>query len=174
MAAGKRAVANMSLGGGFSAAVNQAVEAAVATGIPFAVAAGNSNADACTFSPASAPNAITVGATTVVAKTADEQVDRRSSFSNFGSCLDIFAPGQLIKSAWIGSNTATQTISGTSMASPHVAGAAALVLGANPNFTPAQVTAALTDVTTNDLIELACTSTSCRASPNALLYAHCA
>ena len=107
---GKRCVANMSLGGGFSQAENDIVNAAVAAGIVFVVAAGNDAGDACGYSPASAANATTVGSTTIT--------DSMSGFSNYGSCMDIWAPGSNIKAAWIGSNTATRTISGTSMASP--------------------------------------------------------
>ncbi len=109
-AAGVPAVANMSLGGGYSVALNTATQNAITDGISFAVAAGNSNADACNASPASTPNAITVGSTS--------SNDARSSFSNWGSCLDIFAPGSSITSAWNSSSTATNTISGTSMAAP--------------------------------------------------------
>merc|ERR1711937_736471 len=108
------AVANMSLGGGFSQSLNTAVKNLHEDGVLTAVAAGNDNGDACTKSPASEPAVITVGSTT--------NTDARSSFSNYGSCLDIFAPGSGITAAWIGSNSATNTISGTSMASPHVAG----------------------------------------------------
>ena len=131
--ASKPAVANMSLGGGFSSALNDAVARAVGAGVTFAVAAGNSNANACNSSPSSEPTALTVGATTIT--------DAKASYSNYGSCVDIQAPGSGITSDWIGSETATNTISGTSMASPHVAGAAALVLGATGNggLTPAQV-----------------------------------
>jgi serine protease len=129
------AVANMSLGGGASTATDNAVNAAVASGVTMAVAAGNDNADACGFSPARAANAITVGSTT--------SSDARSSFSNFGTCLDIYAPGSSITSTWSTSNSATNTISGTSMASPHVAGVAALYLDDNPNATPAQVQVAI-------------------------------
>ena len=107
---GARCVVNMSLGGGKSAAVNAAVAAAFDKGVTVVVAAGNDNADACNYSPASEPKAITVGSTT--------DTDDRSSFSNKGSCVDVYAPGSSIKAAWIGSNIATNTISGTSMASP--------------------------------------------------------
>ena len=129
--AGQPAVANLSLGGGFSATVNDAIARLIADGVVVVVAAGNSNANACNSSPSSAPNAITVGAT--------ERTDRRATYSNFGTCLDIFAPGSAILSSWIGSTTATSTISGTSMASPHVAGNAALLLEKTPSATPAQI-----------------------------------
>ena len=128
------AVGNMSLGGGASQASDDAVARAVDAGVTMAVAAGNSNANACNTSPAREPKAITVGAT-------EDTSDARASFSNFGSCVDIFAPGRNITSSWL--NNGTNTISGTSMASPHVAGAAAQYLGANPSATPAQVEAAL-------------------------------
>ncbi|MFI2489175.1 S8 family peptidase [Promicromonospora kroppenstedtii] len=135
--AGAPAVANMSLGGGFSQAVNDAVSAAVADGVTFALAAGNDYAaDACDGSPSSTPEAITVGAT--------EDTDARAVYSNIGTCVDIFAPGTDITSAWYTGDSDTNTISGTSMATPHVAGAAALVLGGNPSATPAEVGDALT------------------------------
>jgi subtilisin family serine protease len=152
----KPAVANMSLGGGYYAALNTAVANAVASGVAFAVAAGNSNDDACSYSPSSTPSAITVGATT--------SSDARASYSNYGTCVDIQAPGSGITSDWIGSATATNTISGTSMASPHVAGAAALVLGANPTFTAQQVRDALVTNATNGVV------TGLPSGPNKLLY----
>ncbi|WP_117211596.1 S8 family peptidase [Allorhizocola rhizosphaerae] len=140
---GELAVANMSLGGA-GTALNAAVTNSIADGVSYAVAAGNESTDACTRTPASTPNAITVGAT--------DSGDNRASFSNFGTCLDIFAPGVSITSAWIGSDTATNTISGTSMASPHVAGAAALVLAQNPSFTPQQVRDSLFNNATNNVV----------------------
>ena len=152
----KPAVANMSLGGGLYGPLNTAVNNAVASGVSFAVAAGNSNADACGFSPASAGSAITVGATT--------STDAKASYSNFGNCVDIQAPGSSITSAWIGGPSATNTISGTSMASPHVAGAAALVLGANPSWTPAQVRDELVAKATSGVV------TGLPSGPNKLLY----
>lgn len=131
----KPAVANMSLGGGFNQGLNDAVSAAIGAGVTFAVAAGNDYAqDACDSSPASTPDALTVGAT--------DSSDARANFSNIGSCVDVFAPGVDITSTWL--DGGTNTISGTSMASPHVAGVAALHLGENPDATPAQVGEAIT------------------------------
>ncbi|RUP51424.1 alkaline proteinase [Jimgerdemannia flammicorona] len=117
-----KSVVNMSLGGGVSQALDSAVAAAVAAGIPFFVAAGNEQQDACKVSPARTPSAFTVGATT--------STDSKASYSNYGTCVDIWAPGSSITSAWIGSNSATNIISGTSMATPHAAGVGALFLGA--------------------------------------------
>ena len=153
----RSAVANMSLGGGASSSLDNAVTNSINSRITYAVAAGNSNANACNFSPARTPAAITVGATT--------STDVRSSFSNFGSCVDLFAPGSSITSAWIGSNTATRTISGTSMASPHVAGAAALRLGASPSSTAQQVRDFLVSNATTNVI-----SNVGSGSPNRLLF----
>jgi subtilisin family serine protease len=151
------AVANMSLGGGASSALDTAVNNSINSGVTYAVAAGNSNVDACGSSPARAPAAITVGSTT--------NTDARSSFSNFGTCLDIFAPGSSITSAWYTSDTATNTISGTSMASPHVAGVAALYLHQNGNQPPATVRNALVAAATSGVVTGAGTG-----SPNLLLY----
>jgi subtilisin family serine protease len=155
---GELAVANMSLGGGIDTTLDNAVANSIADGVTYAVAAGNDNgADACNTSPARTPNALTVGSTTMT--------DARSSFSNIGTCLDIFAPGSGITSAWNTSDTATNTISGTSMATPHVTGAAALVLAQNPSFTPQQVRDALVNNATTGVITGAGTG-----SPNRLLF----
>ena len=153
----KPAVANMSLGGGASSALDTAVTNSIAAGITFAIAAGNSNANACNYSPARTANAITVGATT--------NTDNRSSFSNWGTCLDIFAPGSTITASWSTSDTATNTISGTSMASPHVAGAAALYLSANKTAAPQAVRDTLVNsATLNKVINPG------TGSPNKLLF----
>ena len=125
------AVANMSLGGGASTSLDTAVNNSINAGVTYAVAAGNSNTNAANQSPARVAAAITVGSST--------STDARSSFSNFGSVVDIFAPGSSIRSAWFTSNTATATLSGTSMASPHVAGVAARILQGSPTASPSTV-----------------------------------
>ena len=126
------AVASMSLGGrGIVSSIGVAIDAAVSAGVTVVVAGGNSNRDACGFSPAFVPNAITVGST--------DSRDRRSSFSNYGSCTNIWAPGSQVTSLSHRTDTGTTTFSGTSMACPHVSGAAALVLDASQNDAPAKV-----------------------------------
>ncbi len=141
----ERCVANMSLGGGASAALDSAVANAVSRGIPFAVAAGNDNRDAVNSSPAREPSALTVGALSDSGYpgTTNSNSITRATFSNFGSRVDIWAAGLSILGAAHTSNTATQTISGTSMASPHVAGAIAQMLGCKGKLTAAQVEAEL-------------------------------
>ena len=141
------AVANASLGGGFNAAVNDAVARSSAQGVTWSIAAGNSGTDACTQSPGSAPSAITVGATLY-----SGGFDYKAGFSNFGPCVDIFAPGQSITSAWIGSTTAINTISGTSMAAPHVAGLSALYLQLNPYATPQLVSDTLKSTSARNVV----------------------
>ena len=151
------AAANLSLGGGLSTALNAAVAGAVSKGITMVVAAGNSSADACNYSPASEPSAITVGATT--------SSDAMASYSNYGKCVDIFGPGSGITSAWSTSATATNTISGTSMATPHVTGVAVLALAVNSTASPAAVTSFLTSNATLNRLSLLGTG-----SPNLLVY----
>ena len=152
------AVANMSLGGGASTALDTAVQNSINAGVTYAIAAGNdSGVDACTESPGRVAAAITVGSTT--------STDARSSFSNIGTCVDIFAPGSSITSSWATSDTATNTISGTSMATPHVVGATALYLQAFPGSSPATIRNALVNNSTLNHISNVGTG-----SPNRLLY----
>lgn len=153
----KPAVANMSLGGSPFAPLDTAIENSIAAGVVYVLAAGNSNDDACNYSPARTGPAITVGAT--------RDTDARASFSNYGSCLDLFAPGQYITSAWIGNKSAVRVLNGTSMAAPHVAGVAALYLAKNPSATPAQVRNALVNgATTGSLSSIG------SGSPNRLVF----
>jgi subtilisin family serine protease len=160
--AGEPAVANMSLGGSRSTALDDAVRRSIADGVTYAVAAGNGNflgfpVNACNVSPARVAEAITVSAT--------DRNDRRASWANTGKCLDIFAPGVSIISAWHSSDTATNTISGTSMATPHVAGVAARYLQDSPSASPSSVRAAIVNAATTGEIP-----NPGSGSPNRLLY----
>jgi subtilisin family serine protease len=154
-AAGAPAVANMSLGGGASTALDTAVKNSIADGVTYAVAAGNGNQggraqDACKYSPARVPEALTIGAT--------DKTDTKTSWSNYGACVDWFAPGLSITSAWYTSDTATNTISGTSMATPHTAGVAALYLQGNPTASPVTVRTALYDKSTKGIVKSSSTA----------------
>ena len=147
----------MSLGGGFSQALNDALDSIVEAGILVVTASGNENTDACRKSPGSAPLAINVGAT--------NPADERAVFSNYGNCINIWAPGRDVLSAVATGDTDSQKYSGTSMACPHVSGAAALLLSASPSLTPEQVLSAVVAAATPDVVKDAKTG-----SPNLLMY----
>ena len=153
----KPAVANLSLGGSASTALDTAVRSSISSGVTYAIAAGNSGANAGNYSPARVTEALTVGAT--------DSTDTRASWSNYGSVLDLFAPGVSITSDWRTSNTATYTGSGTSFSAPHVAGAAALYLSTHPSAAPATVNAAIVAAATSGLV-----TSAGSGSPNKLLY----
>jgi subtilisin family serine protease len=155
------AVANMSLGGGANSSIDAAVDNLINRGVTVVVAAGNDNADACGKSPARVRRAITVGSTDIN--------DNRSSFSNYGTCVDVFAPGSSITSAWYTSNTASAMLSGTSMASPHAAGVAALYLQSNPGAAPATVVEQVMSKTTANVVANVGPS-----SPNLFLFSRLA
>jgi serine protease len=156
---GRKSIANLSLGGGFSQIQNDAIASATNSGVTMVVAAGNDNSDACSYSPASEPLAITVAASDIN--------NDRASYSNYGSCVDIFGPGSSITSAWIGSPSATNTISGTSMASPQVCGTGAKFLSADNSLTPATLTAKiLADASANEISDV-------KGSPNLMAYGYC-
>jgi serine protease len=136
--------------------------------VPQIVAAGNSNRNACNYSPASAAAAVTVGAT--------DSTDTRASYSNYGTCLDIFGPGSSIKAAWINNPEATNTISGTSMATPHVAGVAAKYLSLDPSLSSAELTAQLQSFATKDVVKSASggdLTNPANISPNLLVFGNC-
>lgn len=155
-----KAVGNMSLGGSRSTTLNDAVNAAFAADIIFSNAAGNNNGNACNYSPASAEDGLSVGSTT--------SSDARSSFSNYGTCVDVFSPGSSITAAWIGSTSATNTISGTSMAAPHVAGIAAKLMQENPDYDAEKIVDELISLSTSGILSGVPT-----ASPNLLSYHAC-
>jgi serine protease len=154
----KRAVVNMSLATNWTQVLDEAVSRAIATGITFVVAAGNSGDDACVYSPARVPGAITVGATTAA--------NARAAYSNFGACLDLFAPGDFILSDSIADDAATMVMAGSSMAAPHVAGTVALLLSVNPALSPAEVSTLLATAATAEAVTEAGSG-----SPNRLLFA---
>ena len=156
-AAGKNAVANMSLGGGKSTTLNQAVDHSTISGVIYVVAAGNDNANTCNYSPASAPRALTVAAS--------DSTDRKATFSNSGTCVDLFAPGVGITAAWIGSTAAIKTINGTSMAAPYVTGYVAQFLEGFSSASDAEVAAEVTRHATRDHL-----SNVPSGTPNLLLY----
>lgn len=174
-AAPNRTVVNLSLGGGFSAALNAAVAAAVSAGLPVVVSAGNSGTNACWASPASEPRAITVGASMIISA-GGSLFDLRAPFSNYGTCVDLLAPGVNILSAWVGPfNNEVAVLSGTSQAAPHVAGAVALYLSRFPTASPEDAAAWLSAVSTRNALNLLCAPGDlvCLGTPNQLLFTFC-
>ena len=161
----KPAVANMSLGGAQSPTLDAAVSASIASGLTYTISAGNDNTDACSYSPADVTAALTVGASNSIYERGTNW-GGVSYGSNYGTCLDLFAPGQNILSANNKTDRATKLMTGTSMAAPHVAGAAALLLGLHPDYPPATVGTALTSITTDGLLR----ADNLNRSPNKLLY----
>jgi hypothetical protein len=155
----KPAVANMSLGGGAYPPLDEAIRNSVAAGVTYSVAAGNSSANACNYSPARAPEALTIGAT--------DRYDQEAYFSNYGTCVDFLGPGAGVTSSWHTSDGATNTISGTSMAAPHVAGAAALFLEGSPAASPLEVEQALEGNASGNTITL---WSGAYGTPNLLVY----
>jgi hypothetical protein len=169
-----RAVANMSLGGARSTATNTAVTNSITAGVQYAIAAGNSNTDACNSSPASVPDGLTVGSTALVQSGGGAQSDARSSFSNYGSCVHIWAPGSTITAAWIGGVSQINTISGTSMASPHVCGVLALYAGAAASrLSAAALKSQVIAAGTQGVVTLNCANSVCNASPNLFIFNSC-
>lgn len=161
---GKPSVANMSLGGSLNRLLDEAVEAMIKQGVSTSVSAGNSNMDACNHSVRT-DYAITTGSST--------ENDERSSFSNYGPCVDVFSPGSDIISTYIGAPDNTRSLSGTSMASPHSCGLAARILSENPTLTPLEVKKIVVDNATRGVLNLKCTNSICEQSPNLLAYGGC-
>jgi len=164
---------NMSLGGGRSQTMNDLVDSVVESGMPVVVAAGNSNADACNTSPASAPKAYTVGSTALDGSGGNEnQNDVRSPFSNWGRCVDIFGPGSAVLSCWHSSNSAINTISGTSMASPHVCGVVSLIQETG-DLNPGVIESTLKNTATPNVITMNCATNCVSTTPNLMLHSTC-
>jgi len=168
---GRPSVINMSIGGGASAVVDAAANSAVEANVVTVVAAGNSNGDACNESPARATAVLSVGSTEQTVSIPPG--DRRSYFSNYGPCVKVFAPGSEIKAAWIGSTTATNTISGTSMASPHVCGIAALQRELDRSANAKSIQASIVSTANQGTIDMNCRAATCNLSPNLMAWNGC-